>query len=1029
MPEVIASTYEIKEVIGAGGGGTVFLARHMRLNKDVVLKADKRKITTKEELLRREVNVLKDLHHAHIPQVYDFFAENDTVYTVIDYVQGESLDKPLKRGEKFSQAQVIKWGRQLLDALSYLHSPTHGDPPRGYVHSDIKPANLMKMPDGDICLIDFNIALAIGEESVVGLSAGYASPEHYGLDYSSVGEEYTMADETVSRIDTDVAETIGESTESAAAGSTAVTEYDDAALDSQAESDVSTVYDQEQTTVYDEEQTVGYDQEQAVVTEIDEGLPDGDAYVRMGPIQIGTASGSDASSSRRRKVVPDVRSDVYSVGATLYHLLSGTRPAKDAKKVIPLSPKQYSPLVVEIITKAMNPNPDLRYQTAAEMLEALNSLRDRDPRVLRLKRTSRCVWTVVALLFAAGLFSAFVGLKRIQVSESQLKLVGYSRDALDAGNMSLAVDYALQAIPEKAGLLTPGATADAQYALADAVGVYDLSDGYKSYDTLQLPSQLLCLALAPDGSSAACICSGELVIFDIARCEQIASLPAVGSALAEVEYRTNDELLFAGRDGVTAYSISRQETLWTGEPATGISISADGSRAAAVYRDESCARVYDADNGQLLETVDFSEAQQHVVANDVAMNPEDDLFALNGDGTLLAASFAGGGLRVFDLSDADGDLILFEDSAFTHFEGGFFDRYLAFSATGGEQSVFAVIDVPAAEQTGGFSSSMPFHVQADESGVYVSTENILVKIDPVSGEQQEVAYTETDIEHFCKNGEHTIVATSDGAFSFYGVKAALLEKYTDAVRDDHVALAGAYAVVGSVDSPAVRLLRLEDHFDAQVFSYDPEYDHDEARISADGQTVMLFRYDKFRLYGIDGSILADVEIPDAAQVYDQQFRRDGEDSWLEVTYNDGLVRNYSAADGSVLSETQGEPHDGTLYVEYETDDLRVEAPLHGAPTAYDRESGKQVAVLESEDYLTYVTQAGGYVITEYMTAQGERYGLLLNEKCETLARMPELCDILDDGTLVFDDMMGDLRQSRIYTIEELIERANDQGGS
>ena len=79
--------------LGSGGGGNVYLARHIRLDKKVVLKADKRKITTPPELLRREVDVLKNLRHPNIPQVYDFFVENDTVYTVMDYIQGESLDK------------------------------------------------------------------------------------------------------------------------------------------------------------------------------------------------------------------------------------------------------------------------------------------------------------------------------------------------------------------------------------------------------------------------------------------------------------------------------------------------------------------------------------------------------------------------------------------------------------------------------------------------------------------------------------------------------------------------------------------------------------------------------------------------------------------------------------------------------------------------------------------------------------------------------------------------------------------------
>ena len=92
MSEIIDSTYKVIKKIGAGGGGNVFLAYHLRLEKYVVLKADKRKITTRPELLRREVDILKDLSHSYIPQVYDYFVEGETVYTVMDYIEGESLD-------------------------------------------------------------------------------------------------------------------------------------------------------------------------------------------------------------------------------------------------------------------------------------------------------------------------------------------------------------------------------------------------------------------------------------------------------------------------------------------------------------------------------------------------------------------------------------------------------------------------------------------------------------------------------------------------------------------------------------------------------------------------------------------------------------------------------------------------------------------------------------------------------------------------------------------------------------------------
>ena len=110
-----------------------------------------------------------------------------------------------------------------------------------------------------------------------------------------------------------------------------------------------------------------------------------------------------------------------------------------------------------------------------------------------------------------------------------------------------------------------------------------------------------------------------------------------------------------------------------------------------------------------------------------------------------------------------------------------------------------------------------------------------------------------------------------------------------------------------------------------------------------------------------------------------------------------------------------------MYEEFFTDKLRITSPLHGTPAAYDRETGDLVRELEEDAYLTYVTQVGEYIITQYVSTQneGDRYGLLLNEDCETLARLPGLCDILEDGTLVFDDDRGNLRQSRIYSTQEL----------
>lgn len=177
QPRLMAGIYELREEIGSGGGGVIYKAWHTRLQKDVVLKELRQGLSASLEIQRAEADILKNLRHSYLPQLYDFVVDGGRVYTVIDFIPGESFDKLLAGGKRYPQQQVIVWARQLLEALTYLHSQT---PP--ILHSDIKPANIMRMPGGDVCLIDFNISLLLGDDGAapVGRSHGYASPEQYG---------------------------------------------------------------------------------------------------------------------------------------------------------------------------------------------------------------------------------------------------------------------------------------------------------------------------------------------------------------------------------------------------------------------------------------------------------------------------------------------------------------------------------------------------------------------------------------------------------------------------------------------------------------------------------------------------------------------------------------------------------------------------------------------------------------------------------------------------------------------------------
>lgn len=955
MSEIIGATYEVLERLGAGGGGTVYLAEHLRLHKKVVLKVDKRKISTPQELLRREVDVLKNLRHANIPQVYDFFVEGDKVCTVMDYVEGESLDKALERGERFAQAQVIEWAAQLLDALIYLHSPTHGDPPKGFIHSDIKPANIMRMPNGQVCLIDFNIALALGEENIIGCSAGYSSPEHYGLDYST-----------------------SSTTSMVSAGAK---------------------FAEEQAT------------ELATDNEVTERAP-----------RVRTASVNSPTAPRVRTVTPDVRSDIYSIGATLYHLLSGRRPDRDAQKVVPLSADDCSLQVAAIINRAMQPNPDLRFQSAAEMRQAFIDLRARDPRVIRLNRIRNVSCILFVVLFGLGTFTGFVGLKRMQTTEEWLKLAEYSKNALQEGDVNSAVEYARQAFPAQQNIFLPHHVAAAQQALTSALGVYNLADQYNSHCTVKLPSAPLSISIAPDGSTAACVYSGTVAVVDMQSGKVIAALPADSSALSEAEYLDSSRIAYAGSDGICVYDITQEKELWKGKPATGIAVSADGARVAGIYKDEDHAAIYDASTGQLLEEVNFAGKRQKVVSNDGFANPNDNLFSLDANGMQLAVSFDDGSLDILGLNGSGSRAHVLETSSgYEHFEGGFYGKYFAFSALG-DQAVFAVLDTATMKQTGGYQSEYPFHVKTDEEGICVQTENILVRIDPVTGEQTPLVNTPKTIHAFAKSSNHALVATEDG-FELYDGNACLTGRFETDETINFVQIAGKYAVLGSRNSVDVRVMVYENHPQAEVFTYDSSVRHDEARISADRKNLMLFSYDHFDLYSLDGQRIAEVEIPNAEEVYDQQFIRQEDESYLEVLYYDGTLVRYSAQDGHQTITEKTDPPDKDLYEIFETDDVRVESPLHGTPSVYDRKSGRKIADLNSNDYLTYITQTGDYLIAQYVTTDSYFYGQLMNLQCEVLADLPYLCDVYDN-MLFFDYPTGNIRKSNIYSLQDLLQTAD-----
>lgn len=180
---VLDGKYEILKEIGRGGMSIVYLAMDKRLNKQWAVKEIRKKGSGKHDeivvnSLLAEANMMKKLDHPALPRIVDIIDNGVTIYVVMDYIEGESLDKILAEYGAQPEELVVGWAKQLCDALSYLHSQKPS-----IIYRDMKPANVMLKPEGNIKIIDFGIAREYKEQNLADTTVlgtkGYAPPEQY----------------------------------------------------------------------------------------------------------------------------------------------------------------------------------------------------------------------------------------------------------------------------------------------------------------------------------------------------------------------------------------------------------------------------------------------------------------------------------------------------------------------------------------------------------------------------------------------------------------------------------------------------------------------------------------------------------------------------------------------------------------------------------------------------------------------------------------------------------------------------------
>ena len=302
-PLRIDGKYRVLTKLGEGGMSRVYLAHDIRLNKQWAIKQLK---TTghpeKDEIIVqsfiREANMMKQLDHPFLPRIVDIVNQDDSVYVVMDYIEGRSLANILEEYGPQPQQSVIDWVLDICVALDYLHTRT---PP--IIYRDMKPANIMLRPDGTVRIIDFGIAREykktapgerIDDTTILG-TRGYAAPEQFG----GIGQT-------------------------------------------------------------------------------------------------------------------DPRTDIYCLGTTLYHLLTGISPADPPYEMHPIRQidPTFSPGLEKIVMKCTRPNPAARYQSCAELYYALENYEKADGVYYvkqRRKLSSFIVSAALTVILALGGALALAG--------------------------------------------------------------------------------------------------------------------------------------------------------------------------------------------------------------------------------------------------------------------------------------------------------------------------------------------------------------------------------------------------------------------------------------------------------------------------------------------------------------------------------------------------------------------------------------------------------------------------------------------